>query len=196
MIRKLRLQQWTHFCTFTYDSNKLTEEEFKEKFLNCLRHLVYLKILLLFSYALTFFHYSITIHHKKHNLNCRLFVIYYLVTEVINTMLDNSNIKLITPNEIDSVMEIINDAKELLKQNSLQWQQGYPNKDTMLNDIINSHLYGYYIDDYLVGVVALIPGIDENYLKIEDGSWINYPSEKDLTIHRIAIRNEYHNKKI
>ena len=39
LIRKLRLQQWTHFCTFTYDSNKLTEEEFREKFLNCLRHL-------------------------------------------------------------------------------------------------------------------------------------------------------------
>lgn len=111
-------------------------------------------------------------------------------------MLDNSNIKLITPNEIDSVMEIINDAKELLKQNSLQWQQGYPNKDTMLKDINSSHLYGYYIENYLVGVVALIPGIDENYLIIEEGSWINYPSEKDLTIHRIAIRNEYHNKKI
>lgn len=39
LIRKLRLQQWTHFCTFTYDSNKITEEEFREKFLNCLRHL-------------------------------------------------------------------------------------------------------------------------------------------------------------
>lgn len=39
LIRKLRLQNWTHFCTFTYDSNKLTEEEFKEKFLNCIRHL-------------------------------------------------------------------------------------------------------------------------------------------------------------
>lgn len=39
LIRKLRLQDWTHFCTFTYDSNKITEEEFREKFLNCLRHL-------------------------------------------------------------------------------------------------------------------------------------------------------------
>lgn len=39
LIRKLRLQNWTHFCTFTYDSNKLTEEEFREKFLNCIRHL-------------------------------------------------------------------------------------------------------------------------------------------------------------
>ena len=39
LIRKVNLQQWTHFCTFTYDSNQLTESEFRKKFLNCLRHL-------------------------------------------------------------------------------------------------------------------------------------------------------------
>ena len=39
LYRKLNLQQWTHFCTFTYDSEKLTEEEFRKKPLNCLRHL-------------------------------------------------------------------------------------------------------------------------------------------------------------
>ena len=38
LIRKLKLQEWTHFCTFTYDSNKLTEDEFRKKFLDCLRH--------------------------------------------------------------------------------------------------------------------------------------------------------------
>ena len=43
LMRKVRLQVWTHFCTFTYDSNKLTEEQFREKFLNCLRHLAYRK---------------------------------------------------------------------------------------------------------------------------------------------------------
>lgn len=39
LIRKIGLQQWNYFCTFTYDSNKLNEEEFRVKFLNCLRHL-------------------------------------------------------------------------------------------------------------------------------------------------------------
>ena len=36
LSRKVGLQQWTHFCTFTYDSTKLTEEQFRVKFLNCL----------------------------------------------------------------------------------------------------------------------------------------------------------------
>lgn len=39
LYRKANLQQWNYFCTFTYDSTKLTEEEFRVKFLNCLRHL-------------------------------------------------------------------------------------------------------------------------------------------------------------
>lgn len=39
LYRKVNLHQWTNFCTFTYDSKKLNEEEFKKKLLNCLRHL-------------------------------------------------------------------------------------------------------------------------------------------------------------
>lgn len=39
LYRKIGLQQWTHFCTFTYDNEKLNEEEFKKKLLTCLRHL-------------------------------------------------------------------------------------------------------------------------------------------------------------
>ncbi|MBR4270521.1 MAG: hypothetical protein IKQ31_02475 [Clostridia bacterium] len=39
LSRKIGLQQWTHFCTFTYDSSKLSEDEFRVKFLNCIRHL-------------------------------------------------------------------------------------------------------------------------------------------------------------
>ena len=43
LYRKIGLQQWTHFCSFTYDSNKLNEEEFRKKLLTCLRHLSHRK---------------------------------------------------------------------------------------------------------------------------------------------------------
>lgn len=39
LYRKVYLQEWHYFCTLTYDSNKLTETEFREKLTNCLRHL-------------------------------------------------------------------------------------------------------------------------------------------------------------
>ena len=43
LYSKIGLQQWTHFCTFTYDRNKLNEEEFRQKILICLRHLSHRK---------------------------------------------------------------------------------------------------------------------------------------------------------
>ena len=39
LYRKVYLQEWNYFCTFTYDSEKLIETEFREKLSNCLRHL-------------------------------------------------------------------------------------------------------------------------------------------------------------
>lgn len=38
LSRKAYLQKWDYFCTFTYDSSKLTEAEFRKKFLNCIKH--------------------------------------------------------------------------------------------------------------------------------------------------------------
>lgn len=105
-------------------------------------------------------------------------------------------IKLVSINEIDQVMKIINDAKSLLKRNSLQWQQGYPNLETMTNDINNHHLYGYYKENKLIGIIALIINQDENYLEIEDGSWQIIPSKNDLNIHRLAIDQDFHKQKI
>lgn len=39
LYRKVYLQEWNYFCTFTYDSQKLNEEDFRIKLTNCLRHL-------------------------------------------------------------------------------------------------------------------------------------------------------------
>lgn len=39
LSRKVYLQQWNYFCTFTYDSDKHTEDSFKKKLSNCLAHL-------------------------------------------------------------------------------------------------------------------------------------------------------------
>ena len=38
--RKVRLQQWNYFITFTFDGNKHTEESFRKSLSNTLKHLV------------------------------------------------------------------------------------------------------------------------------------------------------------
>ena len=104
-------------------------------------------------------------------------------------------IRLVHLNELDSVMEIINDAKELLKKDSLQWQQGYPNSLTLKNDILNEDCFGFYRDNYLLGIIVLVKGFNPDYEKI-DGKWMHITGDSDMTIHRIAVRSGHHKEKI
>lgn len=104
-------------------------------------------------------------------------------------------IRLATLNDIPKIMEVISDAKALLKKNgSMQWNtpDGYPNEDVFINDINNKNLYALHDNNILIGIMACVTGIDENYEEIE-GHWItNGPY---LTIHRIAIKKEYYHTK-
>jgi predicted acetyltransferase len=96
--------------------------------------------------------------------------------------------------DLNKIMSITNDAKNLLKQNgSLQWQQGYPNEDTFKIDIKNKSLYGIYQDKELMGYGAYIFGKDENYVEIE-GKWDIPANDKDLAIHRVAVDKNCHGK--
>lgn len=38
LARKIHLQEWNWFCTFTYDDGKHTEQSFRTKLSTCLRH--------------------------------------------------------------------------------------------------------------------------------------------------------------
>lgn len=41
LARKVNLQEWNYFCTFTYDDSKLNEENFRKKLSNCFKKLSY-----------------------------------------------------------------------------------------------------------------------------------------------------------
>lgn len=43
LVRKVNLQEWNYFCTFTYDDNKHDEHSFRKKLSNCFKHLSYRK---------------------------------------------------------------------------------------------------------------------------------------------------------
>ena len=101
----------------------------------------------------------------------------------------------IEKDDIQRVLKITNDAKNLLKKNgSLQWQQGYPNEETFLTDIKNKVLYGIYQYNELMAYGAYILGKDINYIEI-DGKWDIPANEKDLAIHRVAVDGNCHGKK-
>ena len=83
--------------------------------------------------------------------------------------------------DIDKIMEIIKDAKDLLKSNgSKQWntKDGYPNKDTIKTDISNNWLY-LYEEEQIKGIIAIL-GHDENYDEI-NGAWLD--NKEYLSLH-------------
>ena len=43
LARKVNLQEWNYFCTFTYDDSKLNEEDFRKKLSNCFKKFSYRK---------------------------------------------------------------------------------------------------------------------------------------------------------
>ena len=93
--------------------------------------------------------------------------------------------------ELKKVMEVINDAKAFLKLQSQQWQQGYPNEESMSKDILNHNLFGVYVNGELTCVAALIIGIEKTYVNMVEGKWNIEVSNLDLVIHRIAVLEKY-----
>ena len=89
--------------------------------------------------------------------------------------------------DIDRIMEVYDAAKYYMrsKGNFSQWTAGYPDRETILNDIAHwSHYIAEDEEGNILMAFSFILGADPTYKVIENGKWLN-----DLpygTIHRIA----------
>lgn len=92
--------------------------------------------------------------------------------------------------DINNIMQIIDKAKEALKEQGIdQWQNGYPNADVIRNDILNNDSYVFIKNNEIVATSAVSFDGEKTYDKIYDGSWIS--NDEFAVIHRIAISNKY-----
>ena len=58
--------------------------------------------------------------------------------------------------DVPAVMKIINEAKRLLASaDSPQWQNGYPNEETIRQDIEKTWSYVLVVDGIIAGTLAL-----------------------------------------
>lgn len=99
---------------------------------------------------------------------------------------------------LSQIMLIINDAKALLRQSgSLQWNlsDGYPNEQTLINDINNNQCYVCFDGETICGIYVLLREIDHNYDVIYDGSWLTKNSTY-YSIHRIAVKKAYYHSNV
>ncbi len=100
---------------------------------------------------------------------------------------ESFSIRLSSPSDIDCIMEVYDSAKYYMRTcgNFKQWIGGYPDKETILNDI-SRHCHYLAEDDEgnILMVFTFIIGEDPTYKIIENGAWLN--DKPYGTIHRIA----------
>ena len=91
--------------------------------------------------------------------------------------------------DADRASEIIEDARAYFASvNNPQWQDGRPNRDTVLQDIEDGSGYVLEENGTVIGTAALIKGPDPDYAYIE-GQWLN--DEPYYVIHRIAVDSRF-----
>ena len=94
--------------------------------------------------------------------------------------------------DITSIWEILEQAIEQRRQEgSEQWQNGYPNQQTVFDDITNG--FGYVITDngIIIAYAAIIFGIEPAYNEIE-GQWLT--NGDYVAVHRVATSNSVKGK--
>lgn len=98
--------------------------------------------------------------------------------------------------DVSSVLEIICQAKVYLKQNKIeQWQNGYPNIDSIIEDIQKKYSYVVEENGIVLGTMAVVFGGEPTYEHIYEGEWKTRGTAY-ATLHRVAVRNEWKGKGI
>ena len=97
-------------------------------------------------------------------------------------------LRLTTTNDLDAVMTIINQAKTYFKEHGInQWQDGYPNEISIINDISNHEAYVLDCDNEVIATAMISKTAEPNYNYI-DGKWLQ--SDDYIVVHRIAVRDD------
>lgn len=92
--------------------------------------------------------------------------------------------------DINNIMNIIKQAQDYFREQGInQWQNGYPNVETIRNDITNQHSYVLLKDNKIVATTAVSFDGEKTYDSIYEGEWIS--NSEYAVIHRIAVDNTY-----
>jgi len=98
------------------------------------------------------------------------------------------------PNDQETIWEILQQAILRRKNDgSSQWQDGYPNSDTVRVDIENEFGYLLEIDGEIAAYSALIFNNEPAYENIE-GKWLS--DDDFFVVHRVAVSDQFLGKEI
>jgi GNAT superfamily N-acetyltransferase len=92
--------------------------------------------------------------------------------------------------DIEQIMSIVSDAQLSLRELGIdQWQDGYPSKMVIEDDIVSGVGYVYCVDCKIVGYVAILFTGEERYCQISDDNWNT--GDDYVVVHRLCVRRGY-----
>ena len=93
--------------------------------------------------------------------------------------------------EIPDILKLTKACTEdMVNKGIHQWNQYYPSFKEFENDVFRKELYVMEEQEEIIGIMALTPIIDNEYLDIK---WLT-PNHDNLYIHRLAIIPKYQGK--
>ncbi|MFI3285189.1 MAG: GNAT family N-acetyltransferase [Rikenellaceae bacterium] len=98
-------------------------------------------------------------------------------------------------NDLEQIMEIIAQCQQLLRSRGVdQWQDGYPTKEAIEDDI--EHQQGYLLlkDGAIAAYGAIVCAEEPAYTELKGGRWLS--QQEYITLHRLAVANTFRGKKI
>ena len=99
--------------------------------------------------------------------------------------------------DLPQILEIISHAQQYLAQQNIdQWQDAYPPKEWIINDITQNDSYVILNDtNQIVATTVFVQGPEPTY-KVITGSWLTDSNAKYAVIHRLAIHKNHRRKGI
>ena len=95
--------------------------------------------------------------------------------------------------DLDTIMEIVLQAQNFLKKlNINQWQNGYPTREIINQDIANDNGYVMTDEKKVIAMATVLFTKEPTYQYIFDGNWLS--SKKYAVVHRLAVDSRFTKK--
>lgn len=96
-----------------------------------------------------------------------------------------------TPDDIPTILSLYKDAQQRFAEQKIeQWQNNYPNRETLEQDIVNNESYVVINEEEIVATAMLSASGEPTYEKIE-GQWLTPSETPYMVIHRMTVKSEY-----
>jgi len=96
--------------------------------------------------------------------------------------------------EVDEIIQLTKAcAKNLREQGIDQWDENYPAKSIIENDILSGTLFTFKVENEILGIIVLNETQDDEYQEL---NWLTSALHRSIVVHRLAVKPKHQGKGI